>query len=309
MIDTKILREIPVFATLADPELDAIAKIATVKRYAKGDMLFENGQTRTTFFVLLGGQAHIYRLFNDEVQTLAILDRYNIAVESALSDPSQKHDHNGEMSEPGDVLEINGKDFQNLAKDYPQVTLRVYANIIANLASRLHHANNKLVTIYSTGKIASIYSDIDHLAELILDTILKIIIAKKALFALFHPESGKITIQEARGYGNNQKMRNTELDLFKDPIFGQVYQAHQPVVVTSERYKKQKALHTDYASPTMLVVPLQSGSKVIGAILLGDKANGEDFSYNNQLLLDIIARQITAAVAMAESTGKEPADL
>ncbi|MFA6198117.1 MAG: cyclic nucleotide-binding domain-containing protein [Patescibacteria group bacterium] len=305
MIDTKILREIPVFASLADPELAAVAKIAQVKRLGKGEMLFESGQNRTTFYVLLSGQAHIYRIFNDELQTLAILDRYNFAVESALSDPSQKHDHNGEMSGPGDVLAIEGKDFLKLTKDYPQVTLRIYANIISNLTRRLHHANNKLVTIYSTGKIASVYSDLDHLSVLILDTILKVIIAKKALFALFHPEEGQITIQEARGYGNNQQVRNMKIDLFKDPIFGQVYQAHQPVVVTSERYKKQKSLHTEYASPTMLAVPLQTGAKVIGAILLGDKANGEDFSYNNQLLLDIIARQITAAVAMAQTTEKD----
>ena len=305
MIDTKILREIPVFATLADPELAAIAKIANVKRHDKGEMLFEYGQLRTTFYVLLSGQAHIYRLFNDEIQTLAILDQNNFAVESALSDPSQKHDHNCEITEPGDALEISGKDFIALAKDYPQVTIKVYGNIIANLTSRLHHANNKLVTIYSTGKIASVYSDLEHLTELILDTILKVIIAKKALFVLFHPEEGKIAIIESRGYGNNQQMRNMSLDLFKDPIFGQVYQAHQPVVVKRDRYKKQKPLHTEYSCSSMLTVPLQAGAKVIGAILLGDKANGEDFSYNNQLLLDIIARQITPAVAVAQTTEKE----
>jgi CRP-like cAMP-binding protein len=301
MIDTKIFREIPVFATLADPELAVIAKIAKFKRFAKGDMLFESGQTRTTFYVLLSGQAHIYRLFNDEIQTLAILDQYNFAVESALSDPSQKHDHNCEITEPSDMLEINGQDFLNLANDYPQVTIKVYANIIANLTGRLHHANNKLVTIYSTGKIVSVYSDLDLLSELILNTILKVIVAKKALFVLFHPEEGKIIIQEARGYSNNQQISNTHLNLYKDPIFGQVYEARLPVVVTKDRYKKEKSLHTNYACQTMLVMPLQVGSKVIGAILLGDKANGEDFSYNNQLLLDIIARQITAAVAMAET--------
>lgn len=305
MIDTTILRDIPVFAGLTDPELEAVAKIATVRRFHKGDMLFEKGEPRKTFLILLGGEAHVYRIFNDEMQTLAILDQYNFAVESALGHRQQKHDHNGEMTNSGDVMQIDGKDFQSFAGDYPQVAQKIYANIVANLTDRLHHANNKLVTLYSTGKIASTYSDLDHLTELIFDTILKVIKARKAIFALFHPDQGMATIQTARGYKNNQALLNQEIKLFQDPILGQIYQTRQPVSIGRDTYQKQKGLHTAYASPSMVGTPLLIGERVVGAILLGDKENEQDFSYNNQLLLDVIGRQIAIPIALAESAEAE----
>jgi hypothetical protein len=39
---------------------------------------------------------------------------------------------------------------------------------------------------------------------------------------------------------------------------------------------------------------------VIGAILLGDKEHGQNFSYNNHILLDIISRQVALALREAE---------
>ncbi|MFA5107614.1 MAG: cyclic nucleotide-binding domain-containing protein [Patescibacteria group bacterium] len=301
MIDTKILEKIPVLAGLSTPELAALSKIITVKKYKKGEVLFERGDVRKSFFIVLSGQVHVYRMFNDEVQTLAILGKNNFAVESALTNPRLKHDHSSEVTEAGDMIEILGKDFLRLADDYPQIANKVYGNIIANLAERLHHANNKLVTIYSTGKIASTYTDLDNLTELITTTILKIIKANRALFAFYRPKEGTVSIIQARGYPSDQRIKNLKIDLFKDPLLGLMYKTRREIIVTREMYRKKAALRVAYSSPGMMGVPLQIGDRVVGAILLGDKVDMQDFNYNNQILLNIIARQIVLPIAMAES--------
>ncbi len=301
MIDTKILQKIPVFEGLSEPELQVVSKIITVKKFKKGEVLFEQGEPRRSFFIVLSGQVHIYRIFSEEVQTLAILGKNNFAVESSLTDPKERHGHNCEVTERGDMIEIRGKDFLKMSEDYPQITNKVYNNIIANLANRLHHANNKIVTIYSTGKIASTYDDLDHLTDLIISTILQIIKAKKAIFALYHPEEGKVTIYDARGYSSNQKIKNLNINVFKDPVLGQIYRSKRELMITKAMYKRRKNLRTAYSSQTMLGVPLLVGDRVVGAILLGEKDRSRDFSYNNQILLDVIARQIVLPIAMAGS--------
>lgn len=304
MIDTKILEKIPVLAGLSTPELDALSKIITVKKYKKGEVLFEQGDIRKSFFIVLSGKVHVYRMFNDEVQTLAILGKNNFNVESALTNPKFKHGHSSEVTEAGDMIEILGKDFLRLADDYPKIANKIYGNIIANLTERLHHANNKLVTIYSTGKIASTYTDLDNLTELITTTILKIIKAKRALFAFYRPKEGAVSIIQARGYPSDQRIKNLKIDLFKDPLLGLMYKTRREIIVTREMYRKKAALRVAYSSPGMMGVPLQIGDRVVGAILLGDKEDMADFNYNNQILLNIIARQIVLPIAMAESAEK-----
>jgi len=301
MIDTKIIQNIPVLNGLSEPELQVLSKIITVKKYKKGELLFEKGEARRSFFIVLSGQVHIFRLFNNEVQTLAILGKHNFAVESALRNYKQSHAHSGEVIERGDMIEIRGKDFVKMSEDYPQIANKIYGNIISNLTNRLHHTNNKLITIFSTGKIASTYDDLDNLTELTLNIILQIIKANKALFVLYQPEIGRAVIHDARGYKSNQRIKNQKIDLFKDPILGQIYRSKRELMITKDMFRRRKTLKTPYSSQSMLGVPMLVGNRVVGAILLGDKDRNRDFSYNNQILLGIIARQIVLPVAMAGS--------
>lgn len=304
MIDDARMKAIPLFSRLQKEQREVIANIATVRQVKKGDVLFKAGDLRSSFFVVLSGAMHVYRQFEDEVQTLAILGKNEFAVETALVDTSLKHEHIGEVFEDGELLEISSSAFQEASKQHLETTSRMYAAIIENLSQRLHHANNKIVTIYSTGKIAATYSDIDNLSDLLLTTILEIIRAKRALFVLFDPLISKAVIREAKGYGDDQAMRNLDIPLTKDPILGTLYQSHQNLVIASDQYKRESSLHTKYASRNMLGVPLYVQNRVIGAILLGDKEDNEEFSYNNQILLSIIAKQVVLAVVSAEASEK-----
>lgn len=306
MIDLKRLHQIPAFRALTEEELKELAGIAGVRKVKRGELLFKDGDKRETFFVVLKGQVHIFRTFNEEVQTLALLDANEFAVENALLDDPGKHEHTCETFADGELLEITNSAFLGLKKSNPILANRIYAFIIGNLVERLHHANNKIVTIYSTGKIAAAYENLDHLTELLLKTILETIHAKRGIFALFEPLEGKAVIRQAIGYKSNQAIMNLEVPLGSDPILGTLAKAPIDFIISEEQFQSQKGLHTPYASRNMLGVALHIRDKMIGAILLGDKEGAREFSHNNKILLDIIARQIVLPVVTAELAEKRP---
>ncbi|MFH1367028.1 MAG: cyclic nucleotide-binding domain-containing protein [Patescibacteria group bacterium] len=301
MVDVKLIKNIPVFAGLSPEELNSLASLCLLKKMAVGQKLFKAGEGRKNFYVILSGKLKIYRLLKDEQEVIAYMDKDNFAVESALVDPGLKHTHFGEVMEKGEILEMKGSDFLNLSKNNLRLGNKIYGNIVNNLTERLHHANNKLVTVYSTGKIASTYANIYNLLPLLLETILSVIKAKKAFFALFKPFENKTVIQEAIGFSNNQAIKNLNLGLRGEPFLGKIFENGEDIFVTSEEAKKNKEYKLPYLGENALAVKIQTGQKILGAIVLVDKKE-EDFNFNNQILLNIISRQIATALQTAEKT-------
>lgn len=294
------ISHIPIFAGLERRALDQLNEIIERRVIPRGTQLFEQGDKRKELIIVLKGRLHIYRLFNDEVQTLALLDETNFAVETALIDPNLQHNHNAEATVDSELLIIDGKNFQKFSKDHPDTANILLGNILQNLTERLHHANNKLVTLYATGKIASTYADLDNLIELLLKTILETIHAKKAVFATYRPLENRIIIERAIGYPADQAIQNLKLSLNDDPILGEIYRTQRDIYVTKAVFKEKPHLTTEYSSQTMLGVKVRTSGQVVGAILLGEKENNRDFNYNNQILLHIIVKQIALAIQEAE---------
>ncbi len=300
MVPTERLKSIPLFAGLDASATETLASILELRNAPRGSLLFESGNKRKECFVLLSGKVHIYRMFNDEVQTLALLDATNFAVESALVNPNLEHHHTAEVTMDAELIVVDGKKFQELTSKHPEITNVILGNIVTNLTERLHHANNKLVTLYATGKIASTYSDFTNLIDLLLKTILATIRAKKALFATYRPLENQIVVEQAIGYSNTGEIETLKLSINEDPILGEIFRTQRDVFVTKEQYKEKPHLKTPYSAPTMLGVKIRTSGEVVGAILLVEKEGGENFSYNNQILLHVISRQVALAIQEAE---------
>lgn len=300
MIDLARLHAIPLFSDFTGAELTVIAQLASERAVSAGEALFKPGDARRTFVILLSGQAQILGVYGNEVQVFSILEPNDYIVEVALVDPTLKHEHSCQMLVDGSVLEVDGKLFADFRKRVPDRANRIYGKIILNLTDRLHHANNKLMTIYMTGKIAATYGNLDHLSDMLLDTVLGITQAKRALFATYSSLEDKVIIRDAKGYKNDQEIRNLQIRLNSDPILGTLYRVPRELSVNEEQYHQEKSLHTAYASRNMLGAPLVVRDRVIGAILLGDKEGHRTFSHNNEILLNIIARQIALLIVTAE---------
>jgi CRP-like cAMP-binding protein len=301
MIETKLIKDIPVFDGLSPEELASVVSICHLKKIEVGGKLFKAGDSRKSFYVILSGKIKIYRRQKDEEEIIAYMDKNNFVVESALVDPGLKHSHFGAAIENGEILEIKGSDFLSLIKNNLSLGNKIYGNIVNNLTERLHHANNKLVTVYSTGKIASTYANIYNILPLILETILTVIKAKKAFFALYKPFENKTVIQEAIGYGDNQTIKNLNLGLRLEPFLGKIFESGEDIFFTREQAKKNKEYKLPYLGENALGVKIKGAQKILGAIVLVDKKEG-DFNFNNQILLNIISRQISTALQTAEKS-------
>jgi len=299
MVDIKKLKKITLFKNLKPAELEEISKISKIKETKKDQQLFKAGDKRKEFFIVLSGFLRITRKINDDKQTLAFMSSDNFAVESSLVDPKLKHSHYGEIIESGKILVIKGKDFLKLRNNNPDLGNKIYGNIIKNITERLHHANNKLLTVYSTGRIASTYANIYNILNLILESILTVIKANQAFFVLFKPLKNKAIIQEAIGYKKNQEIKNLNISLDKDPFLYKILKTGEDVFVDREDFKKEKKWHLPYLKNSALGVKVKVGKNIFGAIVLVDKKE-ENFSYNNQILLNIISRQIASAISTAE---------
>ncbi|MFZ2801797.1 MAG: cyclic nucleotide-binding domain-containing protein, partial [Syntrophorhabdus sp.] len=53
------IRSVSLFSTLSDQELEMVAKIAFVKTFNKGYMVFEEGEKRDTLYIVLKGRVKI----------------------------------------------------------------------------------------------------------------------------------------------------------------------------------------------------------------------------------------------------------
>ncbi len=58
----ELLKNIPLFAGLSNDDLDALQEIGRVREYARGDLLFSEGEVAEGFFVVLDGKVKVYKL-------------------------------------------------------------------------------------------------------------------------------------------------------------------------------------------------------------------------------------------------------
>lgn len=58
----QILKHSPLFADLANDDLDAVLAIARIREHPRGELLFSEGERAAGFFVVLDGKVKIYKL-------------------------------------------------------------------------------------------------------------------------------------------------------------------------------------------------------------------------------------------------------
>ncbi|ACP24787.1 transcriptional regulator, Crp/Fnr family [Sinorhizobium fredii NGR234] len=69
-IDRSVVRSLPLFDRMTDADLDKLLGHATAKRVPPGDAVFEQGQTATSFFLLLHGRLKVTQVTEDGQQII-----------------------------------------------------------------------------------------------------------------------------------------------------------------------------------------------------------------------------------------------
>lgn len=128
-----ILRKTPLFASLTDVEMHALAERTTWRRLRKDEQLFAEGDPCSGLFLVANGKVRIFKISpSGREQVLAIEGPGSSFAELPVFDGGN-YPAAASALEDTEVLFISRKDFQNVCREHPDVGLKV----IAVVGSRL----------------------------------------------------------------------------------------------------------------------------------------------------------------------------
>jgi CRP/FNR family transcriptional regulator len=129
----KVLRKTPLFASLTEQEMQALAARVNEQHFQRGELLFSEGDSCTGLFLVASGQIRIFKLSPaGREQVLAVEGPGSSFAELPVFDGGN-YPASASALEDADVLFISRKDFQNFCREHPEVALKV----IAVVGSRL----------------------------------------------------------------------------------------------------------------------------------------------------------------------------
>ena len=124
---TDVLRSIPLFASLAPTELEALAERTLERRFGSGEVLFHEGDPCYGFFILGQGEVKIFKTSPSGREVM-------LAVESAPSSVAEIPVFDGgsypaTVSAMGEVAAylVSKQDFRQVCRQHPEVALKVLA--------------------------------------------------------------------------------------------------------------------------------------------------------------------------------------
>src|SRR5215471_1447874 len=128
-----VLRKTPLFASLTEAEMRALAARTARKRFQKDEQLFAEGDPCTGLYLVAAGKIRIFKLSpSGREQILAVEGPGSSFAELPVFDGGN-YPAAAAAVEDTEVLFVSRKDFQNFCREHPDVALKV----IAVVGSRL----------------------------------------------------------------------------------------------------------------------------------------------------------------------------
>jgi CRP-like cAMP-binding protein len=296
-ITTKQLKNLSIFNGFKKEELKDILKISFEKTLKKDEVLFQIGEQRKTFFIVLEGNIAVLKRLGEtaEIIEMAVLGEH--LAELALFSPKSEHSHIAmAYSESAKLIGLPGKLFKKLPET---IQIKLLFNLLPIISDNFNHASNRLMTIFQIGQILSNnIMTVDILGSQILKILLDAIRAKKALIGLLTSEPSQINIEATAGFEDNEDIFNKKIYWRDDLIMAEII-TNKKVIHLPENEYVVSHKKVDYISSSVIGVPLQVGGKVIGVILLIDKIGTMGFSTNNEVLLNITAELVSFGLYQA----------
>jgi CRP/FNR family transcriptional regulator len=154
-----LLSRVPVFETLGENDLQRVAEVAVPRRFARGEVIFREGDDSETCYIVRSGQARAVREHPDgRTITLARFGPGDIFGELAMFD-DEKRSATVEVVEDTEVVGILGTDMRRLMREHPDIAPK----LVISLGRRLRVANERLArqsfqTVQS--RVAVVLSDL-----------------------------------------------------------------------------------------------------------------------------------------------------
>jgi CRP-like cAMP-binding protein len=135
-----LLRNVPVFAALGPDDLRRVADVAVPRRFANGQVIFREGDSSDTCYVVRKGHARALRENVDgRMIALAHFGPGDIFGELAMFD-EEKRSATVETLDPVEAIAIAGSDMRRLLREHPDIAVK----LVIALGRRLREANERL---------------------------------------------------------------------------------------------------------------------------------------------------------------------
>jgi CRP/FNR family cyclic AMP-dependent transcriptional regulator len=122
-----VLRRTPLFASLTEDEVQALAGRVSKRRLQRGELLFGEGDPCKGLYVVASGKIRIFKVSPaGREQVLAIEGPGSSFAELPVFDGGN-YPAAASASEDAELLFISRKDFQNFCREHPDVALKVIA--------------------------------------------------------------------------------------------------------------------------------------------------------------------------------------
>jgi CRP/FNR family transcriptional regulator, cyclic AMP receptor protein len=143
MDDRELLRQVPVFADLSDPDIEALSRLCTRRRYPKDTVVFFENEEGDFFFMIVEGRIKVTILGDDGREIiLSVLGPGDFFGEMALLD-NEPRSATAIAAEETELLCLHRNDLQTVLTD----NKAILTSFIKVLTSRLRKANHQISTL------------------------------------------------------------------------------------------------------------------------------------------------------------------
>jgi CRP-like cAMP-binding protein len=142
----QLLAQVPMFENLQAEELEHLSTLLRPRRYARGEVVFHQGDVGTALYIIRKGQVAIRLSAPDGKEvTLSLLDRGDFFGELALLDGAPRST-DAVAREETDLLSLQREEFRGFLDARPQVALGLLTTLsrLVRRVTQLVHDSNFL---------------------------------------------------------------------------------------------------------------------------------------------------------------------
>ena len=160
-MEIKLLKKVPFFNALKDKELEKLAKLSSLHKYGKDNVIFLEEDTGNSLFIINKGRVKISRISNEGKEViLAILKEGDFFGEMSMIS-GEKRSANVIPIENSELLILRADDFFNILNSHPEIAIL----LLKELAKRLRMADTQIKSLSLLDAVSRVASALIQLVE------------------------------------------------------------------------------------------------------------------------------------------------
>lgn len=156
----KILKKTQLLNKFSDKEIKGIEKVAVLKKYRKGESIFNKNEIGNHFFVVKEGKIKIFSTAGNKTKTLTVLGKNDFFGEMSLLG-CKTRSASATAQEDAQLYVISRKNFNNYLLKNPALTIKM----LHALAERLSKADKEIESMLfrnTLGRLAAAIIEIQN---------------------------------------------------------------------------------------------------------------------------------------------------